>query len=155
MRRTPPEYSSFGSALPGFLNDSVHLRNNHAEGSILGLPGKATLNRSRGKPSEGFDRPFGTFATGTLDPAVNCRAILKSPYGRWEARAQNVQTPVGGHEPPLQPHGAFWNGLQSASCHAFAAIHGTHPAVRPKSSQFARGSCYTSRVTSRNLALEP
>src|SRR6266540_1683911 len=42
-------------------------------------------NKSRRKSSEGLDRPFGTYATANPNPAVNCRAILKSPSGRWKA----------------------------------------------------------------------
>ncbi len=41
----------------------------------------------------GFNRPFGTFPTANPNPAVNCRAIIKSPSGRWEAPARNVPTP--------------------------------------------------------------
>jgi len=33
----------------------------------------------------GFNRPFGTFPTANPNPAVNCRAIIKSPSGRGEA----------------------------------------------------------------------
>jgi len=33
----------------------------------------------------GFNRPFGTFPTANPNPAVNCRAIVKSPFGRGEA----------------------------------------------------------------------
>ncbi len=32
----------------------------------------------------GFNRPFGTFTTANPNPAVNCRAIIKSPSGRRE-----------------------------------------------------------------------
>ncbi len=41
----------------------------------------------------GFSRPFGTYAKTNSDPALNCRAILKSPFGRCEASAQNFQRP--------------------------------------------------------------
>ena len=30
----------------------------------------------------GFSRPFGTYANANATPAVNCRAIVKSPSGR-------------------------------------------------------------------------
>ena len=42
----------------------------------------------------GFSRPFGTCAIENSNPAVNCRAILNSPFGR--CRPRNVQTPGAG-----------------------------------------------------------
>ncbi len=42
---------------------------------------------------DGFSRPFGTRGMSNLNPAVNCRAILKSPSGRSEPPVQNAQTP--------------------------------------------------------------
>src|SRR5437867_1299131 len=40
-----------------------------------------------------FSRPFGTCGMSDLNPAVNCRAILKTPSGRKEPPAQIAQTP--------------------------------------------------------------
>src|SRR6266545_542578 len=37
------------------------------------------------EPASRFSRPFGTCVMANADPAVNCRAILKSPSGGWEA----------------------------------------------------------------------
>ncbi len=41
----------------------------------------------------GSSRPFGTYAKTNSNPAVNCRAILNSPFGRCEASAQKFQNP--------------------------------------------------------------
>src|SRR5688572_20104841 len=48
----------------------------------------------------GFSRPFGTGATANADPAVNCRAIIKSPSGRETER--NVQAPTAASRRPNQ-----------------------------------------------------
>ena len=53
----------------------------------------------RRKTSEHFDRPFGTYSRTNPDPAVNCRAILKSPSGRWPVTAQIVQSSCAGWSP--------------------------------------------------------
>ena len=49
----------------------------------------------------GFSRPFGTCGIPNLNPAVNCRAIFKSPSGREKTPGQWVQTP-----PTQQKRGA-------------------------------------------------
>ncbi len=41
----------------------------------------------------GFIRPFGTCGTPNPNPAVNCRAILKSPSGRGKTPGLTCQTP--------------------------------------------------------------
>jgi hypothetical protein len=40
-----------------------------------------------------FSRPFGTDSTPNVFPAVNCRAIVRRPYG---TKPENVQTPLRG-----------------------------------------------------------
>jgi len=39
-------------------------------------------NMNRRMTVERFHRPFGTYGMSHLNPAVNCRAIFKSPSGR-------------------------------------------------------------------------
>jgi len=41
-----------------------------------------------------FIRPFGTGGMSPLNPAVNCRAILKSPSGRRKTLAKNPRSPA-------------------------------------------------------------
>ena len=65
-----------GTVEKGSLVPKGRLNHSHKNGT-----------KSRSKKSEGFDRPFGTVTTANLDPAVNCRAILESPFGRSEASA--------------------------------------------------------------------
>ena len=48
----------------------------------------------------GFSRPFGTCPMAELKPAVDCRAILKSPSGREETPTQIGQTPERGQGCP-------------------------------------------------------
>ena len=66
-----------------------------------------------------FNRPFGTWVTANLNPAVNCRAILNAPSGR----------KVAAHfaPPPFWLNAAFVSAWSSSSaglsaCLSFKAI---------------------------------
>src|SRR5262245_32976599 len=50
---------------------------------------------SRRTSFDGFNRPFGTCRRWHVNPAVNCRAIFKSPSGRGTAPVQNAKIAVG------------------------------------------------------------
>jgi len=53
---------------------------------------KGRLNHAHNRGRfEGFSRPFGTCAISDVNPAVNCRAIVKSPSGRWGCRVVRWQ----------------------------------------------------------------
>src|SRR5437867_1692994 len=64
----------------------------------------AYFNGNRGGPetSEGLGRPFGTHATANRNPAVNCRASIKSPSG---VAVLSQPAPVGARRAAALPTG--------------------------------------------------
>ena len=84
-----------------------------------------------------FNRPFGTQTTADSNPAVNCRAILKSPSGRHSvvcSTCAGIKMPKlrGAADPRLisvTPLGSE-NGQTPAAC-AIGPIYLTRLCLRP------------------------
>ena len=111
---------------------------------------------SRRTSFDGFNRPFGTCGRSELNPAVNFRAIFKSPSGRGKAPAQNVKIPVrcAQRNPALvrAKRCARWAGLLFAFTGLLAAgaeptplvnahAHNDYEHARPLLDALDRGFC--------------